>query len=151
MTKAYDLISSLKPRLQAIRTVNGYATEAGQSVLMGPVPQQPGETYPFCRLHEVDAAPEANVPNRPTARMRVQFVAECLAEQADATQILATGHTLVGDMKKALFGDPGRDLEGGAFSAQLEGYSVQPPGDGSNIVVALVRGSFAFTDHFNEP
>lgn len=151
VTKAYDLIASLVPRLQAVRTAGGYATEAGRSVLFGPVPQQPGEAYPFIRLHEVDASTEASVANRPTARMRVEFMAEAYAEQTNATLVMFTGHTLIGDLKKALFGDPTRDMNGQAITAQVEGYSVQPPEDGGSTVIARVRGSFSFTDHFNEP
>lgn len=151
MTKAYDLIASLIPRLQAVRTAGGYATEAGRSVLFGPVPRQPGEAYPFIRLHETGASTESAVPYRPTAKLRVDFIAEAYAEQADAALVMSTGHTLVGDLKRALFGDAGRDLNGQAITAQLEGYSVQPPEEGSNIVVAQVRGSFSFTDHFDAP
>lgn len=151
MTKAYTLLTSLVPRLQAISVANGYATNAGASVLLGPIPRQPGESMPFCRLHEISAAVESAVPYRPTAKLRVDFMAEAYAQQATAAQIVATGHTLIGDLKKALFGDAARDLNGAALSAQLEGYSVQPPEDGSDVVVAQVRGSFIFTDHFNSP
>lgn len=151
MTKAYDLIASLVPRLQAIRTANGYATEAGRSVLLGPVPRQAGEAYPFCRLHETGANAESTVPHRPTAKLRVDFVAEAYVEQKDATLILSTGHQLVGDLKRALFGDARRDLNGQAIAAQLEGYSVVPPEEGSDVVIAQVRGSFTFTDHFDAP
>ncbi len=148
MSKAYTLISSLVPRLQAIRVTAGYGTDAGKSVLLGPVPKQASEPYPFIRLHETDAAPESAVPYRPSAKIRVQFVAEAYAEQADAAQVLATGHTLIGDLKKALFGDVMRDLNGQAIDARLEGYAVQNPEPGSNVVVAAVRGSFSFHDDF---
>lgn len=151
MTKALDLFTSLVPRLQAILVANGYATNAGASVLLGPVPRADGEALPFIRLHETDAGAESVLPHRPTAKMRVQFMAEGYAEQAAAASVYATGHALVGDLKKALFGDSASDLNGQALDARLEGYRVLPPEDGSDVVIAQVRGSFSFTDHFNAP
>jgi len=148
MSKAYTLLSSLVPRLMEITKANGYNTDAGKSVMLGPVPRQDGEPLPFCRLHETDAAPESALPYRPSAKVRVQFTAEACAEEDTAANILATGHKLVGDLKKALFGDVARDLNGQAIDARLEGYSIAPPEAGSNIVVGLVRGSFSFHDDF---
>ena len=151
MTRALDLFSSLTPRLQAVSVANGYATNAGSSVLVGPVPRQVGEAYPFCRLHEIDASVESPLPHRPSSKVRVQFMAEAYAEQPDATGIYATGHALLGDLKKALFGDTMRDLNGSAIDAQLESYRLLPPEEGSIVVVAQVRGSYSFVDHFNAP
>lgn len=151
MTKAYDRLASLVPRLQAVRTANGYLTEAGQSVLLGPVPRQPAEALPFIRLHETDAAAESAVPMRPTSKIRVQFMAEAYAEQPVAASLLATGHDLLADLKKSLFGDPMRDLDGNAIDARLEGYRIVQPEEGSDVVIAQVRGSFSFHDNFNAP
>jgi hypothetical protein len=148
MSKAYTLLTSLVPRLMAIKKANGYNTDAGKSVMLGPIPRQDGEVLPFCRLHETDAVPESALPFRPSALVRVQFTAEAYAEQDNAANIMATGHQLVGDLKKAMFGDVARDLNGQAIDARLEGYSIAPPEAGSNIVVASVRGSFSFHDDF---
>ena len=148
MSKAYTLLTSLVPRLQAITKANGYGTDAGKSVALGPIPRQDGEPIPFIRLHETDATPESAVPFRPSAKVRVQFTAEAYAEQDKAANIMETGHQLVGDLKKALFGDVARDLNGQAIDARLEGYAITPPESGSNIVVGLVRGSFSFHDDF---
>lgn len=151
MTKALDLITSLVPRLQAMSIANGYATNAGASVLLGPVPRGESESYPFTRLHEMDAAAESILPHRPTAKLRVQFMAEAFAKESTAANLYATGHALVGDLKKAMFGDPASDFNGLVLDARLEGYRILPPEDGSDVVVAQVRGSFSFTDHFNAP
>ena len=151
MTRAYDLLASLVPRLQAVRLANGYATEAGQSVLLGPIPTQPGERLPYIRIHETDAAADDAMRNRPQAKLRVQFVAEAHAEQKDAAQIMLTGHVLVGDLKKALFGDALRDLDGRVIDALFEGYRILPPEEGSATLVVQVRGSYIFVDHFNAP
>lgn len=151
MTKALDLFNSMVPRLMAISTANGYATNAGRSVMVGPVPRQHGETYPFIRLHELDASTESPLPHRPSAKMRVSFMAEAYAEQPVAANVYSTGHQLIGDLKRALFGDTMRDLNGAAIDAQLDGYNTIPPEDGSDVVIARVRGSFTFVDHFNAP
>jgi len=151
MTKAYDLLAALVPRLQAVRIAAGYATEAGQSVLLGPIPKLPDERMPYIRLYETDAAAEEAMRNRPQAKVRTQFVAEAYEEQPDARQIMATGHELVGDLKKALFGDAARDLDGRVMDMQFEGYRIAPPDDGSTVVIAQMRGSFVFVDHFNAP
>jgi hypothetical protein len=151
VTKAYDLLASLVPRLQAVRLANGYASESGQSVLLGPIPRQHDERLPYIRLHETDAAAEDAMRNRPQAKVRTSFMAEAYAEQPQASQIMATGHELVGDLKKAMFGDTARDLDGRVMDAQFEGYRIVPPDDGSTVIVAQVRGSFVFVDHFNAP
>lgn len=150
-TKAYTLIASLVPRLQAILIASGYATNAGASVVFGPVPRRDGEAFPFIRLLEIGAEQESQVPNRPKAKVRVNFVVEAYAEQSDAASIMSTGHTLIGDLKRAMFGDPTRDLNAAAIEARLDGYSIQPPEDGSDVVIAQLRGSFAFTDDFTSP
>ena len=123
-------------------------TTKAYTLLASLVPRQDGESFPFIRLHETDAAPESAVPFRPSAKVRVQFTAEAASEEKTAANIVATGHKLVGDMKKALFGDVARDLNGNAIDARLEGYSIQPPDPGSDVVIALVRGSFSFHDDF---
>jgi hypothetical protein len=151
MTKAFTLLTSLIPRLMEIRAANGYATNAGSSVLLGPVPRQPDETYPFCRLHELNGTVETPMPHRPTGRLRVQFMAEAYADEADAANVYATGHLLIGDLKKALFGDTTRDLNGLAIDAALESYNLVPPEDGSSVVIAQVRGSYTFTEDFRAP
>lgn len=151
MTKAYDLIASLKPRLQAIRIANGYATNAGASVELGPVPRRDGEAYPFCRVHDAGADNESEIAHRTHAKVRTRFIAEAMMTEPVAANVLATGHLLVGDLKRALFADPLRDMNGAAIDARLEGYSIVPPEDGSDVVTAQVRGSFSFVDHFNSP
>ena len=149
--KAYTLISSLLPRLQAISVANGYLTNAGASVQLGPIPHVDGEAVPFIRLTETDAAVESPAPYAPHSKIRVQFMAEAYAEEPIAANVIATGHNLLADLKKALFGDVTRDLNGAAIDARLEGYSILPPESGSDLVVAQVRGSFSFVDHFNAP
>lgn len=151
MTKAYTLLSALKTRLSAITVANGYTTNAGASVVLGPVPRMPGEALPFVRLTEIDAAAENATPHRPTALVRVQFVAEAFGHRDLDANVMSFGHDLVGDLKKALFGDPTRDVGGLAIEARLEGYRIIPPEDGSDILVAQVRGSFSFHDTFTSP
>jgi len=150
-TRAYTLISSLLPRLQAISVANGYLTNAGASVQLGPIPHVDGEAVPFIRLNETDATTESAAPYAPHSKIRVQFTVEAYAEESTAANILATGHNLLADLKHAMFGDITRDLNGQAIDARLEGYSILPPESGSDFVVAQVRGSFSFVDHFNAP
>lgn len=150
-TKAYNLIASLVPRLQNVLIANGYATNAGASVAFGPIPRMDGEAIPFIRLLETGGELEAEIRNRASGKLRVSFVAEAYAEQSTASSLMSTGHALVGDLKKALFGDPGRDLNGSAIEARLEGYSIVPPEDGSDVVIAQVRGSFSFHDDYTSP
>jgi hypothetical protein len=151
VTKAYTLITSLLPRLQNVLIANGYATDAGASVAFGPIPRMDGEAMPFIRLLETGAELDSEIRNRPSGKLRVNFVAEAYAEQPTAASLMDTGHTLVGDLKKALFGDPLRDLNGGAIEARLEGYSIVSPEEGSDVVIAQVRGSFTFHDDFTSP
>ena len=100
MTRALEMLQLLAASLQTIQIANGFATNAGRSVITGPVPQQAGEAFPFCRLHEVDASVESPLPHRPSGKVRVQFIAEATTEQSDARQIMASGHELIGDLKK---------------------------------------------------
>jgi len=151
VTQAYTLISSLKPRLAAISVASGYLTDAGLDVELGPLPHADGGLFPFIRLFETDAGTESHAPYAPHSKVRVQFTAEAQDQQPDAALMMETGHNLIADLKKALFGDVMRDLNGKALDARLEGWSILPPDPGSDLVVVQVRGSFSFVDHFNAP
>lgn len=151
MTEAYDLFVSLIPRLQRISVANGYLSDAGASVEEGPVPKGPDEPYPYIRLHDKDEAPESYVPHSPTVKERSVFIAQAFVHVPDARQVLKIGRDLRADLKRALFGDPYSDLQGKAIDARFEGSHTIPPSPGTDVVIAEVRGSYAFTDHFDEP
>lgn len=151
MTRAYDMLASIVPKLRAIRTANGYLTEAGKSVMLGPVPRLDGEAMPYTRLHEVEATTDSTPGYAPVAKFAVSFVAEAHAEQDVAANIMATGHDLVADLQKALFGDPQRDLGGEVLRINPEGYRILQPEAGSNVVVAQVRGNFTYSLKFSAP
>ena len=151
MTQAYDMLASIVPRLQAIRKTNGYLTDAGKSVLLGPVPRMDGEAMPYTRLHEVEATADGSPGFAPVAKFAVSFVAEAHAEQSVAASIMSTGHDLVADLQKALFGDAERDLGGEVLRITPEGYRILPPESGSDVVIAQVRGNFTYSLKFSAP
>jgi hypothetical protein len=151
MTTAYDLFASLKPKLQAIRTANGYLTDAGRVVYMGPVPQVDFEQCPLIRAYEISAIFESVPGYAPQGKAAVSFLVEGYAKYTDDAEIMATGHNLVADIQKALFGDAERDLSGATIRVNPEGYQILPPEPGSSIVVAQVRGNYTFVNKFQQP
>lgn len=149
--RAYDLLASLVPRLQQIRIANGYRTEAGQSVVLGPIERMPGEPVPFIRLHDLGAAPESYVPHRPVAKMRTAFLVEAYAQFTERAECVRLYHDLAADLRRALFGDLLRDLDGAVIEATLDACTFVPPEPGSDVVIAQLRGGFAYTERFNQP
>lgn len=151
MTRAHTLFAALLPLLQTITVANGYTSNAGNRAVLGPVPRRDNEAYPYLRLIDGETATESHVPHRPVAKLRADFMVEGYAEQADPVAVYGTGHDVIGDIKKAVFGDPTADLGGGAIDLRLEGYRVLAPEDGSTVVLAQVRGSYSFNDKFSAP
>lgn len=151
MTAAYNAIASLKPKLEAIRKANGYLTDAGKTVYLGPVPQIEFDACPLIRVFEIETNFDGTPGYAPQARASVSFLAEAYAKYRTDDEILSIGHDLVADMQKALFGDAERDLNGAVVRINPEGYKIPPPEPGSSIVLAQVRGNYTFVNRFGQP
>lgn len=150
MTQALTKLLTLVPRLQAILVANGYATDAGATVLVGPVPRSDTDTLPIIRLHWPATDPESAQPYVPHGKVRVSFIVEGEGSAAPA-DVMAAQDALAGDIKRAVFGDDKRDLNGAALDVRFDGIRFDPPDPGTSTWLVRVAGSFTYVDHFNAP
>lgn len=150
MSQAMTKLSSLVPRLQAIKTANGYNTNAGTTVLFGPIPRSDADSLPIIRLHWPSTDPESANPNVPHNKVRVNFVVEGEGVCAPADYLTACD-AIASDIKRAVFGDVERNLEGLAMDVRFDGQQFTVPDTGTSNYLVRIAGSFTFVDHFNAP
>lgn len=150
MSQALSKLQTLVPRLQAILVANGYNTNAGTTVLFGPIPRSDTDTLPIIRLHWPSADPESAVPNVPHNKVRVNFVVEGEGVCAPA-DFLTSCDAIASDIKRAVFGDVDRNLQGLAIDVRFDGQEFTVPDPGSSAYLVRIAGSFTFVDHFNAP
>ncbi|MEN6539432.1 MAG: hypothetical protein ABFC67_07475 [Mizugakiibacter sp.] len=150
MSQALTKLSSLVPRLQAIKKANGYNTDAGTTVLFGPIPRSDADALPIIRLHWPSADPESALVNVPHNKVRVNFVVE--GEGACApVDFLTSCDAIASDIKRAVFGDIERNLQGLAMDVRFDGQEFTVPDPGTAAYLVRIAGSFTFVDHFNAP
>lgn len=149
MSGGLDRLQTLVPRLQAISTANGYRTNPA-AVLVGPIPLGEDATLPVLRLHWPSTDPESSMPFVPHGKLRVNFIVEAEGTAAPA-DLLAAFEDFSTDIKRAVFGDAMRDLEGAAIDVRFDGQQFTPPEPGANTFLVRVAGSFTYIDHFNAP
>lgn len=149
MSAGFDKLATLLPRLQAISVANGYATDPAD-VLFGPVPLDETASLPLIRLHWVSSDPESAVPHAPHQKVRLNFLIEGEGSAAPV-DFITSCDALAGDIKRAVFGDVTRDLEGRAIDVRFDGQQFIPPDPGTSTYLVRVAGSFTYVDHFNAP
>ncbi len=149
MSQGLTKLQTLIPRLQAISTANGYNTDPA-AVLFGPVPRGEGEALPVIRLHWPSLDPESAIANVPHNKVRLNFVVEGEGN-ADPADVLEACDAIASDIKRAVFGDVQRNLEGLAMDVRFDGQQFTPPETGTSTYLVRVAGSFTYVDHFNAP
>lgn len=149
MSQGLTKLLTLVPRLQAISVANGYLTNPS-AVLFGPVPRGEDDALPIIRLHWPSSDPESAQPFVPHNKVRLNFVVEGEGD-ADPADVLAASDALASDIKRAVFGDAMRDLNGAALDVRYDGQRFTPPEPGTSTYLVAVSGSFSYVDHFNAP
>lgn len=150
LSDALTKLSSLVPRLQAIKVVNGYNTDAGATVLFGPIARSDTDSLPIIRLHWPSTDPESVQPNVPHNKVRVNFVVEGEGAVAPSS-FLSACDALASDIKRAVFGDVRRNLQDLALDVRFDGQEFTVPDPGSASYRVRIAGSFTFVEHFNAP
>ncbi len=149
MSAGLTKLQTLIPRLQEISTANGYNTDPA-TVLFGPVPRGEGDALPVIRLHWPSLDPESAIVNVPHNKVRLNFVVEGEGN-ADPADVLEACDAIASDIKRAVFGDVQRNLEGLAIDVRFDGQQFTPPEPGTSTYLVRVAGSFTYVDHFNAP
>lgn len=142
MSKANDIAQRIVERLSDIRTAEGYETDAGLNVFRGrkAVPELPAIVlFELEDLVEDQAADGSGHPAgvAVNAGLLLPFDIQALAA-CEPAQHMTTGHALVADIKRAVFGG---DMRWGGLATHTRyiGRSIEPRTDGDTTVSVLVQ------------
>ena len=157
MSRALDILETLEARLQAITVAGGYNTNAGQKVYMGRAFLDADKDIPSLTLHEGRPTGDGfsfveNTSQRPEigARMEPEYTVEGLVASGASTPI-AAAHSLLADIKKALWGQHDCGELTGAMNHQFVGHAVLPHQAGSNRMAVAVVGKYTYVENFAAP
>lgn len=147
------ILQSIVARLQTIRVVNGYGTDAGLRVSLGDA--WPDESaVPAITVHEGQFVSNGYAMVRAQGRagaggtkMRGEYTVEAVAD-CTAVDTYVAAHQLIADIKRALFANGGLSFGAQAGDHKLEGHGVIPRAQGSNRVTVAVVGSYFYIDEF---
>lgn len=151
MSKVYDLLLAIQARLETISPANGYQTDIGARVLIDPdAADMSNEAAPVTRLFETEAENISQQPNRNQCLMKTLFIIET-QHAVEGVNPTEAAHMAIADIIRAVFGTDDRTLDSRAREVRLEGYRIVAPEAGSRHVLAQVRGSHVYVNHFNAP
>lgn len=148
MSTRQDALVELRDRLQQVRVANGYATEAGQLVLLGEQPTL-GESDPAAVLAIVVGADE---PGPQAARVVIRLPVQVQAlVRADTEDPWLTIEEILGDIKRAVEQD--HDLDGTLLPRGLErgATTTLEREAGSAYVGAGVEYRLAYAEDWGNP
>ena len=142
MSKAKDIAQRITERLSSIRSAAGYQTDAGLNVFRGrkAVPELPAlilfEPEDLVEGQAADGS-GSHAGSAVNAQILLPFDIQALAE-CDPAQHMTTGHALVADIKRALFGG---DMRWGGLATHTRyiGRSIEPRTDGDTTVSVMVQ------------
>lgn len=155
MSKANDIAAALAARLATIRTANGYATEAGQHVYRGAIGIAE-EQAPFISIVEQeDQVEDQRIKDRSAgadpidADILLPFDIVAVGP-CDPDNPSIAGHTLVADIKRAVFGG---DLTWGGLATHTRyiGRSIPPRTAGSTLVEVRVSIRIGCVENLANP
>ncbi|WP_022949519.1 hypothetical protein [Methylohalobius crimeensis] len=138
---ATQIADTIKTRLEAIRTANGYRTEAGQDVAPGWRYLNRDDPTPHLTFSETGHEVLSSAKRGGNARVQLEWTIEGSAEMGASA--LKTLYAIEDDIKRAIF-TPNPDLTGLVRAVTYAGRTVAGPEDGSRLVSVQVR---VLTEH----
>jgi hypothetical protein len=149
-SKRMRILTALKTRLQDIKPANGYATDAGLRVRLGPGSVTPDDLLP--RLALIPGVEPEVRPQLDKVKILLPFVVEGLIEADpndpdDPTVI----EPLLADSKRAVFRATDRTLGGLAINLHVAGERVTGRENGGRTVACAVSGVLEYTELYGDP
>lgn len=151
--KSADVAAEIKTRLQAILLSNGCETDIGSQVFMGRR-KLPGEAddVPCTIVTEGDDTVDDTAGRRQTAQIKVRqnYVIDGF-DTCDANNPNDKAHAMIRDIKRAIFANNNRMLDGKVFSVEYLGRDIGPRPDGVALVQARVMIAVTFAENLSDP
>lgn len=151
--KSAEVAAEIKTRLQGIRLTNGCETDIGAQVFMGRR-KLPGEAddVPCTIVTEADDRVDDSPGRRLTAQIKVrqEYVIDGF-DVCDPNNPNDKGHAMIRDIKRAIFANSNRMLDGKVFSVDYMGRDIGPRPDGVALVQARVMIAVTFAEDLSNP
>jgi hypothetical protein len=149
-SKRKRISDALKARLQDITPVNGYATDAGTRVRVGPGSVTPDDVLP--RLALIFGVEPEVVVQVDKHRIRLPFVVSGLvAADASDPDDPTVAEPLLADVKRAMFRADSRTMGGLVINVHYTGESVTGREDGGTRVACSVGGAVEYAELYGDP
>lgn len=150
--KSADVAAEVKARLQGILVSNGSETDIGASVFMGRR-KMPGDDEPPCVIvTEGDDDVGDTAGKRMTAQIKVRqvYVIDGF-DKCDPNNPNDKAHAMIRDIKRAIFSNSNRMLDGKVFAVDYMGRDIGPRPDGVALVQARVMIAITFAEDLSNP
>lgn len=136
VSRANDIADAIKARSQAVRKINGYHTDIGQTVYRGKRQLTAGNSTTIWEGEEDAGRATRGSPYTTTAvqHLVIEAAVDCDPDNPDIA-----GHKAIADLQRAIFaGDERLD---GLLAAPLQytGRVIQPRLDGQSLVVVQIK------------
>lgn len=148
MSDANDIALAISARVQQISIASGYQSDIGLKTLRGRRRLDPSQ-IPCAVIIERDDQVEQQSLGK--AKITTRFIIEGHAK-CDPDNPNDTGHTLIADIKRAVFTNP-RLIYGSnkAIALSYKGRSIAPREDGIDVVSAAVEVAVSFVEDISNP
>jgi len=150
--KSAEVAAEIKTRLQGIRLANGCETDIGAQVFMGRR-KLPGDDEPPCvMVLEGEDRVDDSAGRRLTAQIKVrqEYLIDGF-DVCDPDNPNDKGHAMIRDIKRAIFANNNRMLDGKVFSVDYMGRDIGPRPDGVALVQARVMIAVTFAEDLSNP
>lgn len=149
MSASSEIATKVLKRLEQVRKSGGFETDIGANVFWG-ASNVPGDLLQFCVLIEGEDQ-VLQQKDDGVAQIRMPYEIEAQAK-CDPKRPNEMGHSLVADIKRAIFG-PGLNIKGATQTHQIlyAGRVIQPRQDASDRVVARVMIQITFPESLTAP
>lgn len=153
-SKAAAIAAAVATRLSLVTRANGYHTDAGLHVWRGRTAIDANELPSITLFEQEDQVEEqriiaASTPATIDTNLLLPFVIEA-SSQCDPDNPNIDGHTLVADIKRAIFSG---DLTWGSLASHTRyiGRTIGPREGGEDIVTVTVQIRIGYTEDLAQP
>ena len=149
-SKRMRILTALKARLEEIRPANGYATDAGLRVRLGPGAVTADDRVP--RLALIPGVEPEIRPQLDKVKILLPVTVEGVigADPQDPDNPLVV-EPLLADSKRALFRSADRTIGGLAINLHVAGERVTGRESGGATVACAVSGLIEYTELYGDP
>ena len=149
MTRRERIINEVQTALETILIINGYVTDAGQSVFIDRSSFDESETKPFINIDEGDDVIQGRSADATGAKFKLALPVSIEAFNTCSPLTPSTpGHELIGDLKKCLFT---QDWSTDIKEIQYQSSTIAQHESGSGLVTVSVNADIIYIETIGNP